>query len=90
MQRQFLTLVGAALLAGPLVLRQLTPHGILGAVGLTAVAEHLPAWLQALVFAGAFLVEWAPALIGLSIIYYANRKRARPDVPPANSSAGGS
>lgn len=75
MHRPILSLIGTALLAGPFVLRQFKPRGILDVVGLTAVPDHLPTWLQVLVFAGAYLVEWGPALTGLWIIYYANRKR---------------
>ena len=75
MRRPILSLVGAVLLATPFVLRQFTPYGILELVGLTVVAEHLPPLLQSLVYAGAYLIEWAPALAGLTIIYYANRER---------------
>ena len=74
-RRPILSLIGAILLAGPFILRQFTPYGILELIGLTAVSEHLPPLLQSLVFAGAYLVEWAPALVGLTIIYYANRER---------------
>lgn len=75
MQRVLLSLLGAALLAGPVVARQIKPQGILELIGLTAVPDHLPTLLQALVLAGAFLVEWAPALTGAWIIYYANRRQ---------------
>jgi hypothetical protein len=75
MRRPILSLVGVVLLAGPFVLRQFTPSGILELIGIAAVSEHLPNWLQVMVLAGAYLLEWAPALAGLSIIYYANRKQ---------------
>ena len=75
MRRPILSTVGAAFLTEPLVLRQFTPYRILELVGLTAVSEHLPTWLQFLVVAGAYLLEWTPALAGLWIIYYANRKQ---------------
>jgi hypothetical protein len=75
MRRPILSMIGAALLAGPFVLRQFTPYRILELVGLTSRSEYLPTLLQALVFAGAYLLEWAPALAGLWLIYYANRKQ---------------
>ena len=75
MRRSILSLIGAMLLAAPFVLGQLTPYGILELVGFTAASEHLPTLLQALVFAGAYLVEWSPALVGLWLIFYANRDR---------------
>lgn len=75
MRRPILNLVGVALLAGPFVVRQFAPAGIPELVGFTAVSEHLSGGLQVLVLAGAYLLEWAPALVGLWLIYYANRDR---------------
>lgn len=73
MRRWTLCLIGAVLLAAPLILGQVKPLGILGVAGAESVSSGLPAWLRVSILAGAYLIEWGPVLAGLLIIFYASR-----------------
>lgn len=75
MRRGILYLVGAGPLLEPAILGQITPRGILGSVDWASLPGDLPIWLRVSVFAGANLIQWGPVLVGLLIIYYANRKQ---------------
>jgi hypothetical protein len=73
MQRWTLWLIGAALLAVPLILTQVMPIGIPGVAGWASVPSGLPTWLRVSILAGSYLIEWGPVLAGLLLILYANR-----------------
>ena len=73
MRRWTLWLIGAVLLALPLIFGPVKPLGILGAAGSESVSSGLPAWLRVSILAGVYLIEWGPVLAGLLIIFYANR-----------------
>ena len=73
MQRWMLWLIGAALMAVPLILGQVKPPGMLGVAGWASVPSGLPIWLRVSILAGSYLIEWGPVLAGLLVIYYANR-----------------
>ena len=72
MQRWILYLIGAVLLAMPFILDVVQPQGALGMAG---VSSGLPTWMHLSVSAGPYLLNWGPALVGVLIIYYANRDR---------------
>lgn len=73
MRRLILGLLGATLLAAPLVLTQVKPLGISGVTGWASVPSGLPTWLRVSILAGAYLIEWGPVLAGLLIIFVASR-----------------
>jgi hypothetical protein len=73
MQKWMLCLIGAVLMAVPLILGQVKPFGIPGTAGWANVPGGLPTWLRVSILAGSYLVEWGPVLAGLLIIFYANR-----------------
>ena len=73
MRRWMLGLIGAALLAVPLILSQVLPVGIPGVTGWASVPSGLPTWLRVSILAGSYLLEWGPVLAGLLLIFYANR-----------------
>lgn len=73
MRRWMLGLIGAALLAVPLILSQVLPVGIPGVTGWASVPSGLPTWLRVSILAGSYLLEWGPVLAGLLLILYANR-----------------
>lgn len=75
MQRWMLNLVGAALLATPLMLTQLGVHSALGMTGRSSSMDGVSGWLNLSISAGAYLLHWSPLLIGALILYYANRRR---------------
>jgi hypothetical protein len=75
MRRWILSFVGALLLAGPVVLRQIAPCGMLDVIGCRSVQDGLPTWLRVSTSAGAYLIEYGPMLAGLLLIYYANRRQ---------------
>ena len=73
MRKLTLYLLGAALVAAPLVLTHVKPLGMPGAAGLGSGPSGLPAWLRVSILAGAYLIEWGPVLAGLLIIFFASR-----------------
>jgi len=73
MRRWTLWLIGAVLLALPLIFGPVKPLGILGVAGSESVSSGLPAWLRVSILAGVYLIEWGPVLAGLLIIFCANR-----------------
>ena len=73
MRRWMLGLIGAALMAAPLIILQVKPFGILGVAGWASVPSGLPPWLRVSISAGSYLVEWGPVLAGMLIIFYATR-----------------
>jgi hypothetical protein len=73
MRRWMLGLIGAVLLAAPLILAQLKPFVILGVAGWASIPSDLPIWLRVSILAGAYLVKWGPALAGMLILFYAIR-----------------
>ena len=75
MQRWMLNLVGAALLAAPLLLPQLGVTNVLGTTAGSSSIDGVPAWLNLSISAGAYLIRWSPVLVGALIIYFANRRR---------------
>ena len=73
MQRWTLCLIGAVLMAVPLILGQVKAPGILGVAGWANVPSGLPTWLRVSILAGSYLGEWGPVLAGLLIIFCASR-----------------
>ena len=76
MHRWILNLIGAALLAVPVLLAWFGANS-----GLTTSREGGPTagmseWLSLSVTAGAYLLHWGPVLLGAIIIFYANRRRS--------------
>ena len=68
-----LWVIGAVLLAMPVILTQVKPLGIPGVAGWASVPSGLPTWLRVSILAGAYLIEWGPVLAGLLLIFYAHR-----------------
>ncbi len=66
-------MIGAMLLATPLILTRINPLGVPGVTGWASVPSGLPIWLRVSILAGAYLIEWGPVLAGLLLIVYANR-----------------
>lgn len=75
MQRWMLNLIGAALLATPLMLAQFGVHNALGTTDGSSSMDGVSGWLNLSISAGAYLLRWSPLLIGALILYYANRRR---------------
>ena len=75
MQRWMLNLIGVALLATPALWALMGVTNVLGTSGGASSMDGASGWLNLSISAGTYLVRWSPALIGLCIIYYANRRR---------------
>lgn len=75
MQRSILNLIGAVLLAVPVLLALFgANHGLATRVE-GSTTSGMPAWLSLSISAGVFLLHWGPGLLGALIIFYANRRR---------------
>ena len=75
MQRWMLNLLGAALLATPVLLTLPGVSRVLGTTGWSGATDGIPGWLNLSIAAGAYLIKWSPALLGAAIIFYANQRR---------------
>ena len=75
MQRSILNLIGAALLAVPVLWAFFGANHGLAASRESSIASGMPEWLSLSITAGALLLHWGPALLGALIIFYANRRR---------------
>lgn len=70
-KRWILNVIGAVLLAAPVLLPQVGVHDLLGTAGRVGASG----WLDLSISAGAYLVLWSPVLLGVAIILYANWRR---------------
>ena len=75
MQRWMLNLIGAALLATPVLLARLGVNNVLGTTAGSSSMDGVSGWLNLSISAGAYLINWSPVMIGALIIYFANRRR---------------
>jgi hypothetical protein len=76
MQRWVLNLIGAALLVTPALLTGFGVNNLLGTTAGSGSTDGISGWLNLSIAAGAYLIKWSPALIGVLIIMYANRRQS--------------
>jgi hypothetical protein len=75
MQRWILNLIGAALLAVPVLLARFGANSGLTLNREGSFTAGMSEWLSLSIIAGAYLLHWGPVLLGALIIFYANRRR---------------
>jgi TRAP-type C4-dicarboxylate transport system permease small subunit len=75
MQRWILNLIAAALLAVSALLAHYGAGNGLGTNREGSSTTGMPDWLSLLVSAGAYLLQWGPALFAALIFFCANRRR---------------
>ena len=75
MQRWVLNLLGAALVATPVLLTLPGVTNVLGTADGASATDGISGWLNLSIAAGAYLIKWSPVLVGALVIFYANRRR---------------